>query len=91
MAEKREHQRIGCAEKCLLYHANSRYSGAIMNISISGALVTLFGSTFDAIKQGDTCSLILCNYPTTSFYRYKTRVARAISSGIGVEILEHEF
>ena len=91
MTEKRHHQRITCAEKCLLYYADSRYSGAIMNISISGALVTLYDSIPGAIVPGDTCSLQLSNEPATSFFRYKSRVTRVNSTGVGLEILEHEF
>ena len=91
MAEKRRYQRLKCAEKCLLYYADSTWSGAIMNISISGALVKLNGSTPGSIKPGDTCSLILSNDPSTSFFKYKGRIARVNKTGVGLEILEHEF
>ena len=91
MAEKREHQRINCAEKCLFYHDDSKYGGAVMNISISGALLSLLGSDYGAITPGDTCSLILYDDPTTSFFRYKSRVARVNEAGVGVEILELDF
>jgi len=91
MAEKRQYQRIKCAEKCLLFYADSRYSGAIMNISISGVLVKLHDFTPANVKAGDTCSLILSNEPATSFCRYKGRVTRINSAGLGLEILEHEF
>lgn len=91
MAEKRQHQRINCAEKCLLFYADSRYSGAIMNISISGVLVKLHDFTPSNVKTGDTCSLILSNEPETSFCRYKGRVTRINSAGLGLEILKHEF
>jgi PilZ domain len=91
MAEKRQHKRINCAEKCLLYHDNTRYNCAIMNISISGALLKIPGFTPGAINPGDTCSFILSNNPTTSFYRYKGRIARVNPAELGLEILEHEF
>ena len=91
MAEKRQHQRINCAEKCLLFYADSRYSGAIMNISISGVLVKLHDFTPADVKTGDTCSLILSNEPATSFCRYSGRVTRINSAGLGLEILTHEF
>lgn len=91
MVEKRDHQRINCAEKCLLYHDKSKYGGAVMNISISGALVSLLGSDHGVIVPGDTCSLILYNDPTTSFFRYKSRVARINQAGVGVEILELDY
>jgi len=91
MAEKREHKRVDCAEKCLLYHEESKYCGAIMNISISGALVQLPGFTAGTLIPGDTCSFILSNDPATCFCRYKGRVARVNPGGVGLEILEHEF
>lgn len=89
MDEKRQHQRIDCAEKCLLYHGDSGYNGAIRNISISGILVKLYGDTPSVIKPGDTCSLILSNAQTTSFYRYKGRIIRVNSGEVGLEILEN--
>ncbi|MDD2367507.1 MAG: PilZ domain-containing protein [Desulfuromonadaceae bacterium] len=58
MAEKRDHQRVDCAEKCFLYHEESKCCGAIMNISISGALVML-DSPATSIMPGNTCSFIL--------------------------------
>ncbi len=91
MAEKRDHQRINCAEKCLLYHLNAKYNGSIMNISITGALVSLYGLTPGNILPGDVCSLILSSDPASSLYRYKSRIARVGPKEIGLEILEHEF
>jgi aminopeptidase-like protein len=91
MAEKRQHQRIDCIEKCLLYHADARYCGEIINISISGALVNLHGFIPEYILAGDTCSFILGNDLSTSFYRYKGRITRVNPSGVGLEIVEHEF
>lgn len=91
MAEQRNHKRLMCAEKCLLYLDHSKYNGAIMNISISGALVNVPGFIPGAIMPGDTCSFILSDDPETSFCKYKGRITRVIPSGVGLEILEHEF
>lgn len=95
MAERRHHQRIDCVEKCLLYYTDSRYSGAVMNISISGALVHFSGSPPGGIMPGDACSLILSTDPVNYSCRYKGRIARVnlvgVGVGVGVEILEHEF
>lgn len=91
MDEKRVHQRIRCAEKCFMYHGGTSYSGAITNISISGALVTLDdGSPFDSIMPGDTCSLILSNVPATSFYRCRSRIIHINRCEVGLEIIEQE-
>lgn len=62
-----------------------------MNISISGALVKLTDFTPGVITPGDTCSFILSSDPETSFCRYKGRITRVNSAGVGLEILEHEF
>lgn len=91
MAENRMHQRINCAEKCLFYYADAKFSGAIMNISISGALIKLNGCAPGTISPGDTCNLLLTNAQETSFCTYRGRIARVHPAGIGVEILEHEF
>jgi hypothetical protein len=74
-----------------MYLNKIQYNGAIMNISISGALVLLNGSTPGALKPGDSCSFILRNDPDTYFYRYKGRVARVNTSEVGLEIIGHEF
>ncbi len=91
MAEKRHHKRINCAEKCLLYHADNRYSGAIMNISISGALISLTCPPSDIIKPGDACSFILSTSQESLFCRYSGRITHINPTGFGLEILEHEF
>ena len=91
MAEKRQHQRIDCIEKCLLYHADSRYCAEIVNISISGALVQVHGFIPDRVLPGDACSFILGNDHAASFYRYKGRITRVNPIGVGLEILDYEF
>lgn len=91
MVEKRLHKRLDCAEKCFLFHDHSKYSGAIMNISITGALVDLPGLTFGTLKPGDTCTLILSNDPDDYYCSYKGRITRIIPRGVGLEILEHDF
>lgn len=62
-----------------------------MNISISGAFVQLTDAPASPIKLGDSCSFILSNEPSTCFYRYKGRIARVMSAGVGLEILDQEF
>ena len=91
MAEKRDHKRIMCSAKCNLYHENSKYCGAIINISIAGALFHFPGLTQDIMATGDKCSIILGNEPAASFCKYNCRIARVDSAGAGLQILEHEF
>lgn len=91
MAEKRVIHRINCAIKCFLYHDGSKHPGAIMNISISGALITLNDPGRCNIRPKDICSFILSNEPSTSFCRYKSQVVRVAPPDIGLKILEHNF
>lgn len=88
MHEKRKHQRISCYSKCLVYYEQARYQGVILNISLSGAALKLYGLKAGVMKPGDRCSLILCADPTICFYRYAGRVARVSSSAIGLEFLD---
>lgn len=91
MNEKRRHQRINCAEKCFLYYSESTYCGAVMNISISGALINLYGSSPDTFIPGEMCSLLLSDNPESSLFRYKGRIAYSSPAGLGLEILKYEF
>lgn len=91
MPDKRRHLRINCAEKCFLYYVESRYCGAVMNISISGALVNVYGTRPDTFVAGDMCSLLLSDNPETSAFRYRSRIAYSGPAGVGLEILQHEF
>lgn len=90
MAEKRDHHRIRCSEKCHLYHEDSQYSGAITNISISGALFHFPGLSPDVMMTGDKCSLILGNESDAFSCRYNCRITRVDTAGVGLQILEHE-
>lgn len=88
MREKRKHQRITCYSKCLVYCEQAKYYGMIIDISLSGAALKLYGLKTGTIKTEDTCSLILCAEPSLCFYRYSVRVARISASEIGLEFIE---
>jgi hypothetical protein len=91
MAEKRQHMRIDCMEKCLLFHGNTKYITAITNISISGVLVNLPRSASFSVLPGDTCGLELSSHPEASFCSYKGRITHSTFLAAGIEILEHDF
>lgn len=90
MLEKRNHQRISCTEKCLIYYENDRYFGSVTNISLSGVLVKLHGCSPGTIIPGKSCSLILSSDPADSIFRYKARITRVQQKEVGLKILEHE-
>lgn len=88
MNDKRQHHRINCDSKCVLFHARTKYSGIILNISLSGAALKLYGIQPGTIRTGDSCNLILSTNPEVSFCKYKGRITRISSLGIGMEFLE---
>lgn len=88
MHEKRKHQRISCYSKCVVYYEQAKYYGVILNISLSGAAVRLYGMKSGGMKAGDRCSLILCVDPAICFYRYAGTVARIGRSAIGLEFID---
>lgn len=85
MDDKRQHHRISCVSKCLLYHASTKYSGVILNISLTGAAVKLQGMQPGAFRLGDACDLILSTKPDESFCTYKGRIIRISLREIGLE------
>ncbi len=62
-----------------------------MNISISGALISLTYPPSEVIKPGDACSFILSTNRESLFCRYSGRITHIEQAGIGLEILVHEF
>jgi len=87
MIEKRRHQRITCDTKCVVYHEDLKYRGMVENISISGALVSLYRTPPGGIHAGDNCCLLLCDASVSTGSRIPSQVARTISAKIGLKFL----
>lgn len=88
MDDRRQHHRVRCDSKCILYYAQTKYCGVISDISMSGAAVRLYGLRSGAMQAGDTCSLILCADPELCFCKYSGRITRITPAGIGLEFIE---
>ncbi len=90
MDDLRQYHRITCDAKCVLYHAHSKLSGVILNISLSGVAIRLYDRQTDPMQIGEACSLILCNNPAICTYRYPVQVARIGSNVIGLQFVDAE-
>lgn len=87
MEEKREHHRIRCESRCLLYYEQTRFCGVIQDISLSGAGVRLLGKKAGRIRPGDTCSLILGSDTSMGFCNYTGRIIRVGPFLLGLEFV----
>ena len=88
MDDLRRYHRITCDAKCILYHAHSKFSGMILNISLSGVAVRIHDSQADPMKVGEPCSLILCSNPSICTYRYPVQIARVGTQVIGLQFVD---
>lgn len=88
MDDKRNHQRINCDSKCLLYYAKSKYYGVIKNISLTGASIKLESRHPVNIHSGEICVLFLCADPQICMCKYYSRITRVSPAGVGIEFVE---
>jgi hypothetical protein len=80
--------RILCDALCVLNFAGVNYRGVIENISLSGALIKLYGAIPSEINPGDNCALLICSDQEACPIKYVCRVARCDSTQIGVQFME---
>lgn len=90
MIEKRRHQRIACATKCLLYQDDTKYRGMVENISLTGALVNIYRYLPAVITPGDKCSLLFCHLAVLTYSRFPSRIVRYSSAKVGLLFLIDE-
>lgn len=79
--------RILCDALCHLNYEGINYHGTIENISLSGALIRMSGTTPKGIRPGDTCGLVLCSNPGVCPIEYNCTVVRLDSSLVGVQFV----
>lgn len=88
---RRHGTRVDYEHDCLLQHNGINYPCKMVNISLSGALVSAQDFPIADIQLGDTCALLLCADPTTGIGEYTSRVTRLGPSIIAVYFLSIDF
>lgn len=88
---RRNGTRVDYDHECLLHHNGVNYPCRMVNVSLSGALVCSQDFSFADVQLGDTCALLLCTDPTSSFGEYTSRITRFGPSIIALYFLSIDF
>jgi hypothetical protein len=56
----RQGWRLECGDKCTLKYCGQSVASILIDISISGVLVSCDDRIFDEMREGDECGIFLC-------------------------------
>lgn len=82
---KRQGWRLECGDKCVLQHHGKSTECVLVDISISGALVSCAEDFLADIHPGDVCGIHLCGDPQVCPSEIECRVVRRDSDCIGLQ------
>jgi len=85
MAEKRDNQRVACANKCHLSFDGKKYRAIIQNLSHSGALLRITARNRPELSQGGRCSLIISDDPQFIAGEFNGNIVHSHSTKIGIQ------
>ncbi len=88
---RRNGTRVDYEHDCLLHREDAGYSCKILNISLSGALVSALNFPTHEIRPGETCALLVCSDPNSNFSEYTSRITRVGPSIIALQFLRIGF
>ena len=80
----RKNLRVDCYSSCLLNYEDTSYHAKLVNISLSGALISVDVDVLDILHVGDECALMLCDRTDACLAKYSCKVITQNSSKIGV-------
>jgi len=81
----RQGWRLDCGDKCVLRHNGKNAECILIDISVSGVLVSCDDTLAESLHQGDTCGLYLCADPRVCPSEVACRVTRRDDSRIGLQ------
>lgn len=88
---RRNGTRVDYGHACLLRHNGKEYPCRMVNVSLSGALISAHNFPLANVQAGDLCALFLCTDPALSFEEYTSRVTRTGPSIIALSFLRIDF
>ena len=88
---RRNGTRVDYGHECLLHHNGTNYPCKMVNISLSGALVSAHEFPYADAQLGDTCALLLCTDPSLGVGEYTSRITRLGPSIIALYFLSIDF
>lgn len=81
----RQGWRLGCGDKCVLEYNGNRAECILIDISITGVLVSCVGDFVELIQPGEVCGILLCGDPLVCPSEIVCRVVRRDSDKIGLQ------
>jgi len=82
---KRQGWRLECGDKCVLMHSGQRVECVLVDISISGVLVSCADNFAENIHLGDVCGINLSGHPDVCPSEIACTVVRRDSDAIGLQ------
>ncbi len=87
IVEKRRFRRVRFMARCQLRHKQQTFAGQLENISSSGVLVSLQGSSQAAIRPGEKCSLAITATEGELPLQFIAEVIHASFSLVGMKFI----
>lgn len=84
-AVQRQGWRLACGDKCVLRHNGKSAECILIDISVSGVLVSCDDAFAEGIHPGDSCGLYLCGDPIVCPSEIVCKVIRRDDSRIGLQ------
>jgi hypothetical protein len=84
-AVQRQGWRLGCGDKCVLKHSGKTVECVLVDISISGLLVSCSDDFAESVHPGDVCGINLCGDPLVCPSEIDCKVVRRDSAKIGLQ------
>jgi hypothetical protein len=81
----RQGWRLECGDKCVLRHNGKSAECMLVDISVSGVLVSCDDEFVESLQLGDTCSIFLCSDPNEYPSEVACKVTRRDASRIGLQ------
>lgn len=82
---KRQGWRLECGDKCMLEYGGKRAECVLIDISISGVLVSCSDDFVKQIHPGEVCGILLCGDPQICPSDIVCKVVRRESDKVGLQ------
>jgi hypothetical protein len=81
----RQGWRLKCGDKCVLRHNGKSAECMLVDISVSGVLVSCDNEFAESLQLGDSCGLYLCEDPCERPSEVACKVTRRDDSRVGLQ------
>lgn len=82
---QRQGWRLACGDKCVLKYSGRSVECVLVDISISGVLVSCDNDSIENLQPGDVCGIQLCGDPLLCPSDIVCKVVRKDADSIGLQ------